>query len=268
MRRPSGAIMSESRLQSVVEHRVFRGAVVALISLNALIVALETYPEVVHRAGHALDILDRAIVGVFIVEIALRLLAARPRLAFFASGWNLFDVAVVAGGLLPGSEYLSVLRLLRVVRILRVFSVVPDLQRLVVALLRSLPSLGHIILLLSILLFSYGVAGTFIFRDVDPAHFGSLHRSVLTLFGVITLETWVDIMDHVQETHAFAWVYFVTFILLGTFVSMNLFVGVIVNAIQAPEQERDAAADAVTHERLRAIEEKLDALLRARGTPT
>jgi voltage-gated sodium channel len=228
------------RIASIVESPQFRHVVTALILLNAIIVGLETYPEVRAAYGDALQIADRIILYLFTVELALRFFAAQPPSAFFRSGWNIFDLAIVSLGFLPSSEFFTVARLFRIIRVLRAISVLPDLQKVVGALLLSLPSLGHIAALLGLLIYVYGAIGTSLFGTIAPKYFGTLHQSVLTLFSVITLEGWVSVMDEVLPHMPAAWIYFVTFILLGTFVALNFFVGVIVNNLQSVAiEERD-----------------------------
>jgi voltage-gated sodium channel len=231
-------------IASIVESPQFRHAVTTLILLNAIIVGLETYPEVQATYGNVLQIADRIILWLFTVELALRFFAATPRLAFFHSGWNIFDLVIVALGYMPSSEFFTVARLFRILRVLRAVSVIPDLQKVVGALLLSLPSLGHIAALLALLIYVYAAIGTSLFGDFAPKYFGSLHESVLTLFSVITLEGWVGVMDEVLPHMPGAWIYFVTFILLGTFVALNFFVGVIVNNLQSVAiEERDDLAE-------------------------
>jgi voltage-gated sodium channel len=223
----------------IVESPQFRHAVTTLILVNAIIVGLETYVEVRAVYGDVLQVADRVVLYLFTAELALRFFAANPPLAFFRSGWNIFDLAIVALGFLPASEFFTVARLFRIIRVLRAISVVPDLQKVVAALLLSLPSLGHIAALLGLLIYVYGAIGTSLFGAFAPTHFGTLHQSVLTLFSVITLEGWVTVMDEVLPHMPAAWIYFVTFILLGTFVALNFFVGVIVNNLQSVAIEED-----------------------------
>lgn len=229
-------------VERLVASRGFQRTVVGLIFLNALTIGLETYPAVHARFGGALHALDRIILALFTVELVLRFVASRPRAAFFRDPWHWFDLVVVAAGYVPGSQFMSVVRVFRVLRVLRAITVMPNLQKLVGALLRSLPSLGNILLLLAILLYVYGAAGTFLYGAIDADRFGTLDRSVLTLFEVITLEGWVDIMHGLRPHAPHCWIFFVTFILFGTFVSLNFFVGIIVgNMQQTGEEEGDLA---------------------------
>ena len=221
------------RLQPFVESSPFVYGVMGLIALNAVVIGLETYPSIFASFGKQLHALDRVILWIFVLEITLRWLAWTPRHRFLLDGWNLFDFIIIAVGLLPAATYLSVMRIFRVLRILRAVRVIPSMQRLAVALLRSIPALGHILLLMLILFYVYGVIGTFLFRAAAPNYFGSLHHSFLTLFQIATLENWPDILAVLSQENPWAWIYVVSFILLGTFVILNLVVGVIVSNLQA-----------------------------------
>jgi voltage-gated sodium channel len=248
--------LAASGITSIVESPRFRQAVTILILLNAVIIGLETYPAIGAGYGDLLDVADSVILYLFTAELALRFAAARPPLAFFRSGWNIFDLVIVAIGYLPASEFFTVARLFRIVRVLRAISILPDLQKVVSALLLSLPSLGHIAALLALLIYVYAAVGTSLFGAIAPKYFGTLHGSVLTLFSVITLEGWVGVMDEVLPHMPAAWIYFVTFILLGTFVALNFFVGVIVNNLQsAAMEERDELVE--IHKMLARLEARL-----------
>ena len=251
----SNAIMV-SRLEQIVESAYFRRGVISLIVLNAVIVGLETYPKVETGYGWLLHIADRAILYLFTLELILRFLAVGKFAAFFRSGWNVFDLVIVAVGYLPASQFFTVARLFRILRVLRAVSVLPNLQTIVTALLQSLPSLGHIAMLLALLIYVYAAVGTSLFNEISPQYFGSLHVSVLTLFSVITLEGWITIMEAVLPQAPFAWIYFVTFILFGTFVALNFFVGVIVSNLQSADtHEENHLAD--IRETLRRLEARL-----------
>lgn len=221
------------RLVPIVESPAFVYGVMVLIALNAVVIGLETYAAVSTRFGGLLSTLDRIILWTFVFEIFIRWLAWTPRYRFLTDGWNLFDFVVIAAGLIPASSYLSIIRIFRVLRILRVVRIMPSMQRLVVSLLRSIPALGHILFLTLILFYVYGVIGTFLFSEVAPVYFESLHRSFLTLFQIATLENWPDVLASLSGEVPGAWIYIVSFILVGTFVVLNLVVGVIVSNVQA-----------------------------------
>ncbi len=209
-----------------------------IILANAVVIGLETYPEVMQQWGDILHRLDHIMLWIFVVELFLRAWAAPSRADHFRSGWTWFDIVVVAIAFAPSIfPQASVARVLRVFRVLRTVSMFPQLRLLVTTLLRSLPSLINIMLLLSILFYLYGVIGTMMFGATSPDHFGRIDRTLLTLFGIVTLEGWVEVMNSVRGDHPWAWIYFLSFILFGTFVVVNLFVAVVVNNLQESHNE-------------------------------
>jgi voltage-gated sodium channel len=239
--------MSTPRVRAVVSDwiespRVQR-AIIALVILNAVTLGLETVPQAVALVGPALFALDRALLCVFVVELSLKIYAQRT--AFFRSGWNVFDLAVIGIACVPHAGPFAVFRALRVLRILRVVSAIPRMRLLVESLARSLPGLGSIGLLLAIFYYVFGVVGTKLFGAAYPDWFGSLSQSLFSLFMIMTLEGWGDIALAVMEAHPAAWLYFVSFILISTFTVLNLLVAVIVKSMEEPSAapQRDASGD-------------------------
>lgn len=232
----------------IVDSRVFQRLVLALILFAAVLVGFETDRELVARWHALFSALDRLVLGLFTLEIVLRLMAAEGGPArFFRDPWNVFDFVIVAVCLVPANAgFAAVFRLVRVLRVLRLISAVPRLQILVGALLKSVPSMGYVALLLSLHFYIYAVIGTKFFGAADPGNFGSLVRTAVTLFQVVTLEGWVDIMN-VQMQDGRFWgpvIYFVSFILLGTMIMLNLLIGVIVNGMDEARQETEDDARA------------------------
>ena len=245
---------------SIVRSRAFQAAVLAAIVLGAILVGLETSPTAMEAAGPLISGVDRAIIWFFVLEIALRMAAYGTRpWRFFLDGWNVFDFAIVMLCVMPfGNTSVQVFRLARVLRVLRLASSVPGLQILVAATLRSIPSMLYVLLMLVMLLYTYAVVGVFLFGDNDPVHFGTLAHALLTLFSVLTLEGWVDVMriqmfgsgafdDYPIELAsaaaksaaqpAAAVLYFVSFILVGTMIVLNLLVGIVVQGMEAAHEE-------------------------------
>lgn len=225
-------------LKRLAEAPWFHRLMVGVILAAGIIVGLETNRDLMQRFGPLLHALDQIILALFIIELVVRLGAYGRR--FFHDPWNVFDFAVVAICLLPlHAEYAAVLRLVRVLRLLRLVTALPRLQMLVGALLHSLSSMGYVGLLLLLMLYVYGVMGVFLFGASSPEHFGSLGSAMLALFQVITLEGWVEIMRAQfpppgagSGASTFAvFVYFISFILLGTMIMLNLFIGVIMNGM-------------------------------------
>ncbi|MFA1819406.1 ion transporter [Virgibacillus oceani] len=224
---------------NIAGHPWFINVIIALIFVNAVIVGLETYPVILDSYGNWLYIGDRILLWIFSLEIAIRLIGSRSIGSFFKEPWNIFDFVIVAAGhILVGSYYVTVLRILRVLRVLRAISVIPSLRKIVNALLLTIPSMGTIMLLLGLFFYIYAVIGTMMFQTIAPEYFGSLHDSLLSLFQVITLESWSSaIMRPILEEEPSSWWYFVTFIVIGAFVIINLFVGVIVNNVEEANRE-------------------------------
>jgi voltage-gated sodium channel len=194
------------------------------------------------------------------VELVLKLVVYRA--GFFRSGWNIFDVVVVGIALVPGQGVLSVLRTLRVLRVLRLLTVVPSLRKVVAAFIHSIPGLGAVVLVMAIFFYAAAVMATGFFGSAFPDWFGSISKSLYTLFQVMTLESWsMGIVRPVMEQHPLAWALFVPFIIIATFTILNLFIGIIVSTMQElsvlPDQSE---ANRETHELLERIEGDLAAL--------
>jgi len=262
-----------ARVQHWIEQSRIQNTIIALIVVNAILLGLETYPAAMAVAGPLLLALDQAILAVFVVEIALRLYAHRA--AFWRDPWSVFDFSVVAIALVPASGPLAVLRALRVLRVLRLLTMVPSMRRVVGALLRAIPGLGSIALVLLIIYYVFAVIATNLFAAAYPDWFGSLGNSLYTLFQIMTLESWsMGIARPVMEQFPHAWLFFVVFILIATFTMLNLFIAIIVNAMQSvheDEQREELAARAQDasdlHDEMRALREEVRALREVLAAP-
>jgi len=217
----------------------FRLATVVVIVVNAVVIGLETDHRV--SAAHPTELAwtHRIILGLFAAELVVRLVAhGRGWPAFFRSGWNVFDAALVVVGMVPAvGAWATVGRLARVLRVGRLVSVSPQLRLIVTTMLRSIPSLGHVGLLLGLLLYIYAVVGVEHFGASDPAHWGTLGRALLTLFQVLTLEGWVELQRTSMSVHPWAWMYYASFVLLAVFVVVNLFIAVVLNNLDQARRE-------------------------------
>lgn len=232
------------RLACWIEQPGLQHLLIALILINAAVLGLETSPSIMALWGPWLVAADRAILAIFVVEIILRLLA--HRLAYFRDPWNVFDFLVVAIALVPASGPLAVLRALRVLRVLRLITLVPSMKRVVSGLLSALPGLGSVAAIIGLIFYVAAVIATKLFAADFPEWFGSLGASAFTLFQVMTLESWaMGIVRPVMEVYPTAWIFFLVFILASTFTLLNLFIAVIVNAIQSEgsAEVQDAADD-------------------------
>lgn len=219
------------RLAEWLEQPALQRALIGLILFNAVVLGLETSSSIMEAWGTWLVAVDRTILAIFVVEITLRLLA--HRLAFFRDPWSVFDFTVVAIALIPASGPLAVLRALRVLRVLRLITLVPSMKRVVGGLLAALPGLGSVAAIIGLIFYVSAVIATKLFAADFPEWFGSLGASAFTLFQVMTLESWaMGIVRPVMEIYPAAWIFFLIFILASTFTLLNLFIAVIVNAIQ------------------------------------
>jgi voltage-gated sodium channel len=229
------------RLSEIVESNGFRRAVIAVILVNAVHIGLETDPGMVARYGALLRGVDRAVLGLFSLEMTLRLLAASPVSAFFRDPWNWFDCAVIGAGFFPGSEFLTVFRLLRILRLMRTLRILPGLKHVADAVFETLPSLTNVLVILSLLFYTYATAGALLYGPLLPEKFGSLGRSLLTLCEVITLEGWGEPMRLLLPKAPFAWVYFISFILLGTYFALSSVVQILVNHLLDEDNRAEIA---------------------------
>jgi voltage-gated sodium channel len=225
-----------THIESFMAHSFVQNALVVLIVLNAAILGLETNHELMAEWGDVLHWFDHAILWVFIAEIIV-LIAARG-LGYFKDPWCVFDFIVVGIALIPASGSLSVLRALRVLRVLRLINKVESMRKVVGGLLSSLPGLGSVFGLILIIFYVAAVIATDLFREEFPDWFGNLGASAYTLFQVMTLEGWSqDIARPVMEHYPHAWIFFVLFILIATFIIFNLFNAVIVDSITADKEK-------------------------------
>ncbi|OHC37703.1 MAG: ion transporter [Pseudomonadales bacterium RIFCSPLOWO2_02_FULL_63_210] len=237
----------------VVSAGWFEPFMIGCIIANGIIIGLETSKDIDEAYGQLLHLGNDIFLVIFIIEAALKITAVAPRLRlYFGNGWNLFDFTVVVLSLVPSTgEFALVARLIRVLRVLRLVSAVPQLRLIVATLVRSIPSMGHVILLMGVIFYIYGVTGYHLFHAHDADNWGTLGAALLTLFQIVTLEGWVDVMETAMEALPWAWVYFVTFVLIGTFVMLNLFIAVVINNLEASKvEELNALSAPPTHDEL------------------
>ncbi len=245
--------------------RWFQNAALAVIVANAVLIGVETSPALWERYGGVFNALNAAVQVIFVVEIAVRLVAFGPRVhRFFLDGWNVFDFTIVALSLLPAAgPFATVARLARLLRALRVVSALPELRLIVATMLRSIPPLANVVVLLGLILYVYAVVGVHLFAGVDPGNWGSLPRAGLTLFEILTLEGWVDLMNTSLAATGSAWIYYVSFVVLAVFVVINLFIAIVINNLEAAKRDEPVPADSQTGAlaaRLGGIREQLEAI--------
>ena len=258
-------------VQRVVGARAFEYAIIALILTSGALLGLGTSPGIVERYGDALTRGNQLILAVFVVEAALKMTALAPQpQRYFRDGWNVFDFAIIVFALVPATgSFAMIARLGRLLRVLRLISAIKELRLIVGTLVRSIPSVANIMMLMSIIVYIYAIVGYHLFHEADPTHWRNLGISLLSLFRVITLEDWTDIMYAAMEHHPLAWLYFVSFVVGGTFVVANLFIAVVINnldnakteqlrTLQEPVSQEELLRELrTTQETLRRLEDRL-----------
>ena len=231
-------------IAGITNSTIFQNIILGVIVFNAALLGFETESSFREQYRLELGLVHYLITSLFIVELALRFLSAAPRFgSFFKDGWNVFDFVIVVASLLPtGGQFATVARLARVLRLLRLISVSKELRLIVGTMLRSIPSMGHVVALLSILLYVYAIIGNFLFAPIDPESWGSLRLSLLTLFQILTLEGWVELQQRVLPAYPFAWIFFISFIVIAVFVVINLFIAVVTNNLQSVKSEEEGGS--------------------------
>lgn len=257
-------------LRQFLEHRYFQRSILALIILNAITIGLETSPAIISVFGTWLQQIDKFILVIFTVEIGLKIIAYRHR--FFFSAWNIFDFLIVAIALIPAAGPLHILRTLRILRTARLIKNVPKLKLIIESLLKSIPSIGWIAVLLGMIFYIFAVIGTDLYQERFPEYFGDMGRSFFTLFQVMTLESWSSgIARPMMHEIPFAYLFFIPFILLATYTTLNVFIAIVVNTMNEinraemkDEEERvkdfmhQEHAEMLTY--LSSIQDKIDSL--------
>ncbi len=230
----------------LAESVYFQNFIMAVIVANAVVLGLETSATAIQSHGALLMGLNRLFQVIFVAEITIRLAAHWPRMGrFFTNGWNIFDFVVVAASLLPiNGASATVGRLLRLLRVTRLVSVSPGLRLIVATMLTSIPSMGHVVMMLSLLVYIYAVLGYQFFHAIDPAHWGTLYAASLSLFQIITLEGWAELQAIVLPEQPLAWLFFASFIVIGVFVVMNLFIAVVINNLESAKEAERRREDA------------------------
>jgi voltage-gated sodium channel len=237
-------VAHRNALARLVDSPAFTTIVVATIVVNAAVLGLQTYEGVEDRWGGWLFVINGVCLTIFVIELAIRMASYWPRpLTFFRNGWNVFDFIVILAVFVPGIRQNStLLRLLRLLRVVRIVRVLPDLRVLLLGVWRSVPPLASIGAVTAMILFVYGMVGWIWFGDELPDQWGNIGRAMLTLFVMLTLENFPIYMDAAMEIEPWAWIYFVSFILVAAFIVLNVLIGVVLNSMEeARELDRREA---------------------------
>ncbi len=220
----------DSKLKQFVDSDGFHNFIIYLIIFNSITIGMETSPELINKIGNWFEWLDNIILYIFIGELTLKLFVYR--LDFFKSGWNIFDFLIVAIAAVPLGGHLAVFRTLRILRALRLLNNVPKLRFIIEAIIHAVPSIGWIMVLLAIIFYIFAVLGTNFYGAAFPQFFGSIGESMFTLFQIMTLEGWSSgIARPMMEELPYAYIFFIPFILIATYTTLNIFIAIVVNTM-------------------------------------
>ena len=214
------------------KNSIFQFLVIFIIILNAITLGINTY-EIDNFIKRIIELLDYAITIFFVIEILIRFIGEPKKINFFKNGWNIFDSLIVLISLIPipnNSSYL-LLRLLRIFRVLRIISVVPELKKIIEALIDSIKRVFYVSLLLFIILYVYATIGSILFSEDMPSRWNDVGISLITLFQVLTLSSWEQVMLPLQEIYWWAWIYFFSFIIICAITMLNLLIAVLVDVV-------------------------------------
>jgi len=234
-----------NKIKEIIESSMFQNFIMSVIIINGIFMGLETSKDYVAEYGIIFELFDKIVITIFTIEIILRIYI--HKLSFFKDGWSLFDFSIVAIAFFPSGGSFEVLRILRVLRLLRLVTVMPQMRKIVMALVGVMPGMGAIAGLLMLLFYVFAIMATNLYADTFPQWFGSLSASVYTLFQIMTLESWsMGIVRPVMEVHPYAWVFFVPYILIATFIMINLIIAVVVDAMSdLTKKEEEKVVDEV-----------------------
>ncbi len=260
------------RCRRIADSSRFQNFIFVVIVLNAVTLGLGTY-DWSDTVNEVIIVLDDTFLGIFVVELIIRISAfgRRPQ-DFFKDGWNVFDFVVISLAFVPGlRDNVTLLRLVRLLRVVRLVSVMPDLRILVRAMARSLPPIGSLALLTLLIMYVYGMVGWILFSEDDPADWGNIGDAMLSLFQILTLENWPSFLEAGQEIAPASWIYFVSYVLVASFLVINILIAIIINSVEeVHEVEKAAELDAIDDEiaaadgsiadRLRELRHTLDKL--------
>lgn len=223
-------------IRSIIESSWFQNFIIIVIVFNGVILGVQTYKTISPDFLSILDTVDQICLSIFVIELMLKLYAYR--LSFFKQGWNNFDFIIVTISLIPASGSLSILRAFRIFRLLRLITAVNSIRRVVSGMLHAIPGVGSVGGLLLIVFYIGAVISTTLYGEDFPLWFGTLQASMYTLFQIMTLESWsMGIVRPVMEVHPYSWLFFIPFIATTSFTVLNLFIGIIVDAMATVKEE-------------------------------
>jgi len=223
------------KIYELVESKAGHYFIGFIVLVNAIALGLQTFQNTPAYMLEMLHHIDKFILGIFVVELAIKLLAGGS--SFFRSGWNIFDLIIVGGSLIQQYDFLPVLRAIRVMHLLEMIDATPKIRHILSGFWKAIPGVTTVLCLLLLFFYIFSVLGVFIFRDLGASEFQHIGISMKTMFQVLTGDDWANIMRSIEKVAKYAWIYFISFYVLMVFIILNLFIGVVVGALQAAEEE-------------------------------
>ena len=220
--------------KNIRDNKIFEALVISVILISAISVGFRTFDESINPGYFLwLGYIDYLITVVFLIEIIVRIIAEKNILKFFKQGWNIFDFCIVTISLIPidNSETVFLARLVRIFRLMRLISFVPQFRILIEALIKAIPRVGYVLLLMFIVFYIYAALGSLMFGELDHLHWGNIALAMLTLFQTATLEGWPDLLYSTLEVYPWSWLFFVSFIIINSFIFLNMIIGVIIDIV-------------------------------------
>ena len=228
----------QAKFETLRSNKLFETFVIVVILISALAIGAKTH-DIPLPMMRVLGVLDIAITLFFLAEITVRMIAEGSIRRFFMSGWNVFDFVIVVASLVPveDSEAALLGRLLRVFRVLRLVAIIPELRVLLNAFVKAIPRMGYVSLLMFIIFYIYGAAGSMFFHSINPELWDNISISMLTLFRVATFEDWTDVMYETMDVYPFSWFYYISFIFVVAFVFLNMMIGIVLETLQREHEK-------------------------------
>ena len=226
-------------LKIIKENSIFNGFIISIIVLSALSVGIKTYPLNSVVLINIISGLDYVVTVIFLIEIIIRMGSEKRIIDFFKGGWNVFDFLIVAVSLIPlaSTDVVLLGRLLRVFRVMRLITFIPEFRKIIETILKAIPQVSYVSLFMFIEMYMFAAVGSILFSEIDPSHWENIGLSMLTLFQVATGEAWPDLLTATMAQRPYSWVYFVIFIIINTFILLNLIVGLIVDLVASEDEE-------------------------------
>ncbi len=244
------------KIKLLVESKLFQNFIIALIVINGITMGLETSKSLSSNYHSWFELFNTLVIVIFTIEIILRIYVHKK--AFFKDPWSLFDFTIVAISLVPASGGLEIFRVLRVLRLFRLITVVPQMRKIVAALLGVIPGILSIAGLLMLFFYIFAIMSTQLFGERFPEWFGTLGESFYTLFQIMTLESWsMGIVRPVMEVYPHAWIFFIPFIFLATFIIVNLIIAIVVDAMNEMNEQEEQHIISEVHSSENSVQKEL-----------